>query len=84
MGPQPHPPITAARCGSCNAPIYFATTTNGRPIPLDVEPAAAGNVVVVGGHAVVFAGPNRAGEAYPTKPRYMPHHATCPTVDQHR
>jgi hypothetical protein len=33
-----------AACGSCQAPIIWATSTGGRPMPVDAEPDASGTV----------------------------------------
>ncbi len=64
-------------CRSCRAPIRWARTVTGRAIPLNAEPDADGNVELVDGVASLWLW--RDGAV-----RYMPHHATCPTVDQHR
>lgn len=69
-------------CRSCGAPILWATTQQGRAIPLDLEPAAGGNVeftgvldvvrvLAAGTDATLFAGTRR-----------FPHFATCPQADQ--
>lgn len=36
-----------SRCTSCQAPICWARTTGGKPIPLDAEPFEGGNLVAV-------------------------------------
>jgi hypothetical protein len=78
----------ADRCSSCKAPIRWAITDAGYPIPLDLEPAADGNLRLVGARfkggtprALVVAPANRAalaGELYKT------HFVTCPYAEQHR
>jgi hypothetical protein len=78
-------------CRSCGAPILWAVTTGGKPIPLDAEPDAGGNVLMTGarvGTARGFA-PEVRVEAGPPlfpddSPRFMPHHATCPQADRWR
>lgn len=73
----------SAKCGSCGAEFFWATTPNGRGMPVDVTPAADGNV------AVVFRGPTtlarvlKKDEAYEGE-RYKSHFATCPGAGQHR
>lgn len=65
------------RCRSCGAPILWAITTAGKPMPVDAVPDPAGNVSVEreAGRLVarVHTEPSLFGE-----PRHMPHHATCP------
>lgn len=84
MTDGPTDAVHSAQCSSCSAPIYFVKTLKGRAMPLDITPATAGNVLVIRNRAFVFSGPDAAEHAYPGRDRYMPHHATCPTVDQHR
>jgi hypothetical protein len=61
------------RCKSCGAPIEWATSAKtGKAIPLDAEPAADGNLVVIDG----IAGPAIATE--PAEIRRKSHFATCP------
>jgi hypothetical protein len=64
-------------CRSCGAPITWARTTSGKPIPLDPEPVDRGNLEVEDGVArpvLIEAG----------KLRYVTHFATCPNAPQHR
>lgn len=74
-------------CRSCGAPIRWARTVGaGKSMPLDAEPSADGNVQLVGQHeaAVVLAGLDLYAAQQAGEVLYMPHHATYPTVDQHR
>lgn len=68
-----------ATCSSCGAPIVWATTVNGKAIPLDPEPTTFGNLVVVDG----IARPPRIGDDVPFL-QYVSHFATCPNAAVHR
>lgn len=69
---------TPERCRSCQAPVLWARhTATGRWAPFDAEPSTAGNVVLDGDQATVV-GPPSLFDAPDERPRYMPHHATCP------
>ncbi len=79
--------MNLARCKSCGAPIWWATTTHGRPIPIDRKPAADGNVTlerVPGGElrALVHAGQSAA--LLTGQMRWRSHFASCPQASQHR
>lgn len=71
------------KCRACEAPVRWArTAANDRPIPLDPEPAANGNVILDDDDRAHVLGKN--GDVpfdlahLADRPRYMPHHATCP------
>jgi hypothetical protein len=78
----------ADRCRTCKAPIRWAITDQGYPIPLDLEPVDDGNLRLAGARykggtprALHVAPENRAefaGELYRT------HFVTCPYAEQHR
>lgn len=57
-------------CTGCRAPIYWLRTIRGKNIPADVP-----------GETRIML--NDDGEAIMVK-TYMPHHATCPNVDDFR
>lgn len=69
-----------SECSSCGAPIRWAMTANGKPMPLDFEPVSNGNVVVRHGRAII------AGMTIlePNELRYVSHFATCPNAASHR
>lgn len=71
-----------ARCSSCSAPILWAKTAKGKPIPLDLEPRVDGNVVLERGVALVLGPLERLQRGAET--RYVAHFATCPSADEHR
>lgn len=78
--------LTAGKCRSCQAGIVFVRTAASggvKSMPLDVEPADDGNVVLnQQGHAVVYAN----AEAVPADAgrRFFSHFATCPNRAEHR
>jgi hypothetical protein len=69
------------RCRSCGAEILWARTTSGKPMPLDREPSANGNVLLRDGVAQVL-GP--LDVAVTGEPLYLSHFATCPSAASHR
>jgi hypothetical protein len=76
------------RCRTCKAPIRWAVTEQGRPIPLDLDPQPDGNICLAAAHAhggmaraIVIPEQRRAdweGELY------RAHWATCEFADEHR
>lgn len=69
-----------SRCKTCGAAIRWAKTNAGKPIPLDLEPVATGNLVLTStGIALPLSWELPGGE-----PRYVSHFATCPDADAHR
>jgi hypothetical protein len=82
-----------AECGSCKADIVWADTPRGSKQPFDREPNPEGNRVLLGRGPnlpplalpvdLIDAGPSMLGPAV-DECRYMPHHATCPSVEEHR
>jgi hypothetical protein len=80
-----------ARCRgrTCRAPILFVPTQDGHTIPLNAQPDPAGNVAILsdllGGDVAQTLGPDDAqrwrADGFPL---YMPHHATCPDVEEFR
>lgn len=75
-------------CRSCGAEVQWGTTeASGAAVPLDPEPVATGNLVIV------RAGYGRHGELVPVvayardddaRPRFVSHFATCPDADSWR
>lgn len=75
-------------CTSCGAPLLWARTENGRPIPLDPEPRDDGNVYV-DAHSVAHVsrrGPTAGQVAlgFDSGRRYVSHFVTCPQAEEHR
>lgn len=72
------------KCRSCGAPITWALTESGKRMPIDVEPAADGNLMfltsVLGVQTPqVMQARDALGGA-----RYKSHFATCPNAHVHR
>jgi len=78
--------LTVKKCGSCQAPIVWARTDHDRRIPLDAEPAPAGNFIVSsdrggGDPLAIYVG--KVATPADTL-RYVSHFVTCPNAKQHR
>lgn len=71
--------MSAGFCSTCKAPVFWAITAQRKRIPLDPEPVADGNVIVVLGTAYVLKDQNPV-----TDQRFRSHFATCPHAGQHR
>ena len=73
------------KCKSCGAPIFWAKTIKGMPMPIDGEPSPRGNIVISEeGVALVYRDPSAVAPRYADEPRYLSHFATCPNADDHR
>ena len=73
-----------SRCKSCCAPIRWARTAAGKPIPLDLEPVPGGNIQLRDGVARVLTPIEAMIEPLEGGPRFLSHFATCPYADEHR
>jgi hypothetical protein len=82
-----------AACRTCDAPILWAVTTAGKPMPLDPAPAADGNIILTGQTGRTTSGgsaPECRVDDTMTLPgidppeRFKSHFATCPQASQHR
>lgn len=71
-------------CSSCSARVEWVTTDAGKKMPLDLEPSAAGNVVVRGDGVAATLGPIELAMLPAGTVRRVSHFATCPNADQHR
>jgi hypothetical protein len=72
-------------CRSCGAPIRWVVTYQGRRMPVDVEPAKDGNIVLEGDTAVAVGKPaKRLAYGRPGTPLYRSHFASCPQASEHR
>lgn len=72
-------------CRSCGAEIRWERTAAGKPIPLDPEPVADGNLAIRDdGRVVAYIDGDGERIALGRPLRYVTHFATCPNADQHR
>lgn len=81
-------------CKGCERPILWVETEKGARMPLDPEPVEAGRVIIRMGpqmgqetaHAeTAEETANRLKCPIPAgRVAYMPHHATCPNVEDFR
>ena len=67
----------SATCSSCNSPVIWARTTNGRAMPLNPTPKVGGNIELRDGVAHVVT-PDQLVE------RYTSHFYDCPNAKSHR
>lgn len=76
------------RCSSCRADIVWATTRDGKPIPLDPQPRFYGNLTIQLSDTVLHAGVVTPGQARAMNsagiPTYVSHFVDCPDSDQWR
>jgi len=69
-----------AKCRTCEAPVIWAETRSGKPMPLDEKPSGNGNMAYVNGKAWVATDEDRRLR----RPLHTSHFATCPDAGQHR
>ena len=78
--------MSAATCSSCGAPVIWAETVNGHPMPIDLEARADGNIELVERETLppvalyVKVTQPTLGDA----PRFVSHFATCPDATEWR
>lgn len=73
-----------SRCTSCSAKILWVNSaTSGRPMPLNAEPRANGNIVIIDGVGHVIGDDLMVSDTY-DGPRYVSHFSTCPWAEKHR
>lgn len=75
-------------CWSCHKPIEWGRTAAGKPIPLDPEPVADGNLAIaregVDGDLPLVRVVKADEEIWTSEWRGISHFVTCPTANQHR
>lgn len=71
-------PRDHSRCRACGCVIRWAKSENGRPIPLDIAPAADGNIVIRPGPIAHVL----KKDEEPTAATFKSHFATCPERDR--
>ena len=65
-------------CNTCGAPIAWARSTNGKPMPLNGTPTLGGNIEL-DAHGVAHV-----VKPEPSVPRYTSHFSNCPQASGHR
>ena len=85
-----------ANCKSCNAPIIWATTQAGRPMPFDKLPVLTGNFFLhtvpkakrgEPEHMAIHVDSDHFAAVHARlheASRYTSHFATCPNASKHR
>jgi len=73
----------SAKCNSCDAPIIWALTENGKRMPVDAEPVRDGNIVLEH-HGQRVTAIVRDAMLPGLEPLYKSHFATCPNASTHR
>jgi hypothetical protein len=68
-------------CRSCGAPILFALTATGRPMPIDRDAVLVDGNVVLG---TDDSGRPTARIVAAGEGTHRSHFATCPKADEHR
>jgi hypothetical protein len=75
-------------CRSSGAPIRWATTINGKRMPVDDEPVSDGTLVLSDpapdAYAPVALVIDPDAPTLDDPPRFRPHWATCPHANEHR
>lgn len=69
-------------CRACHARILWVKTSSGRSMPLDAVPTSDGNVLLDDEGIAHVQG--QSSSLFPGDTLYMPHHATCPNVEEFR
>lgn len=65
-------------CGSCGAPVFWMATCTGGRMPIDCEPVAAGNCLILEGDVVEVLGKKGAEVARVNgETLYQSHFASC-------
>lgn len=67
-----------APCQSCSAPVIWTVTTSGKPMPVDPEPAADGNVALSWRAGHVLAEVLSVAKQFGRTGLRKSHFATCP------
>lgn len=68
-------------CRTCKAPVVWAVTEKGRPMPVDPDRVPNGNIELEDGEDGTVA---RYVKADPSVERHVSHFATCQFAAEHR
>jgi hypothetical protein len=82
--PVAAPPAANGTCGTCRAPVVWASTVSGSTMPIDPGIDAAGNVAVTPGNPPRVRYLKTSEEPGAAEYPMLPHWATCPDAKQHR
>lgn len=75
--------MTTGTCGGCGAAIIWVVTEAGKSMPVDAQPAAKGNLVLIpSAHGAPLSHVENLLD--PDGPRYLSHFASCPKADTFR
>lgn len=70
--------MNKSTCKSCGASIIWCKTEKGANAPIDAEPSADGNIVIIDGIA------KHSNFLFGDLPKYKNHFATCKHAALHR
>lgn len=71
-------------CKTCGQAYEFVETVSGKMMPINIEPTAAGNIIVVDGKADVLKKGDPRWESVPAEQRRLSHFASCPYARDYR
>jgi hypothetical protein len=72
------------KCTGCNAPIFWAVTSAGKRIPVDVTPVRGGNIRIFESPTTGVATALYQPKPAPEEESYVSHFATCPEAASFR
>lgn len=83
-GAAPVAPFHTEACRSCDAPIIWAVTLNGKPTLVDAEPAADGTVALERINGRVLARVLPVAKRFGRRDLRLSHFVRCPQAKQWR
>ena len=72
------------RCSKCPVPVRWVKTVNNKPMLVDQEPCADGNLVLIDTAAGTRAIVVKSQREFVGLPRYRSHFSTCPAAASFR
>lgn len=72
-----------SKCRSCQQEVLWVLTINRKKMPVDPEPVADGNLILIDPIAPGDI-PMAVNKANPDVPGWTSHFATCPDAAEHR
>ena len=76
--------LARSQCNSCNEPIYWVSTDNGKQMPINVEPAPHGNLLLAAGESPPRVSVISKNGRLPDMKLYVSHFSTCRFAKRHR